>query len=84
MLISAAPELKPCPIQSSVGWIGKTENLWALRGLQSLYIPPEPKGMTLRKRRAPTATTAPVEIAEHATEGRVTTRKRARTTRASQ
>ena len=84
MLISAAPELKPCPIQSSVGWIGKTENLWALRGLQSLYIPPEPKGMTLRKRRAPPASTAPVEIAEHATEGRVTTRKRARTTRASQ
>ncbi|KAI0692369.1 hypothetical protein C8T65DRAFT_77346 [Cerioporus squamosus] len=82
--VEAILQLKPCPIQSSVGWIGRTENLWALRGLQSMYIPPEPKGMTLRRRRAPPATTASADVAEEPVEGRVVTRKRARTTRASQ
>ncbi|RDX41495.1 hypothetical protein OH76DRAFT_1449640 [Lentinus brumalis] len=82
--VEAILQLKPCPVQSSVGWIGRLENLWALRGLQSLYIPPEPKGMTLRKRRAPPATTASADVAEEPVEGRVTTRKRTRTTRAWQ
>ncbi|RPD53998.1 hypothetical protein L227DRAFT_567594 [Lentinus tigrinus ALCF2SS1-6] len=82
--VEAILQLKPCPVQPAVGWIGKTENLWALRGLQSMYIPPEPKGMTLRKRRAPPATTPSAEIAEEPVEGRVSTRKRTRTTRASQ
>ena len=59
--------------------------MWALRGLQSLYVPPEPKGMTLRKRKAPSAPTATSsELAEVHVEARVNTRKRTRTTRASQ
>ncbi|KAI0737591.1 hypothetical protein C8Q80DRAFT_1222839 [Daedaleopsis nitida] len=77
--------MKPCPIESRVGWIGKAENLWALRGLQSMYIPPEPKGMTLRKRRNAPVTLNAAELAEdHGEAPRVSTRKRTRTTRASQ
>ena len=78
--------LRPCPIVSSVGWMGIQENTWALEGLQSLYIPaqvvPQKKagGMTLRKRKASGAN------AEDDVEGAAAAapRKRTRTTRASQ
>lgn len=77
-------EMRPSPIVSRVGWIGKQENLWALRGLQSMYIPPEPKGMTLRKRKPAPTSTVDADVAEEPAETRVNTRKRTRATRASQ
>ncbi|KAI0780280.1 hypothetical protein C8Q74DRAFT_1316591 [Fomes fomentarius] len=82
--VDAVIQMRPSPIMSRVGWIGKQENLWALRGLQSMYIPPEPKGMTLRKRKPAPTSTVDADMTEEPAETRVNTRKRTRATRASQ
>ena len=81
--------LRPCPVSSSVGWMGIQENTWALEGLQSLYIPaqvvPQKKagGMTLRKRKAAAANNANAQAYSPDDESEKP-RKRVRTTRASQ
>ena len=85
-------ELRPCPISSSVGWMGIQENTWALEGLQSLYVPaqivPQKKagGMTLRKRKAAANNNANATqaLAATADDEPEKPRKRVRTTRASQ
>ncbi|KAI0666598.1 hypothetical protein C8Q78DRAFT_436781 [Trametes maxima] len=84
-------QLRPCPIVSHVSWLGLPENIWALQGLQSAYIPPPPPqaekpkagNMTLRKRKAPAASSASSSLLpEEGAPLRVSPRKRQRTTRA--
>ncbi|KAI1785906.1 hypothetical protein LXA43DRAFT_975984 [Ganoderma leucocontextum] len=85
-VVDSVLQLRPCPVSSSVGWMGIQENTWALEGLQSLYVPaqvvPQKKagGMTLRKRKA-TANNASTQPVDEEPEK---PRKRVRTTRASQ
>nr|VWO98983.1 Beta-xylanase (EC [Ganoderma boninense] len=87
-VVDSVLQLRPCPVLSSVGWMGIQENTWALEGLQSLYIPAQvvqqkkAGGMTLRKRKA-TANNANAQ-SPAADDEPEKPRKRVRTTRASQ
>ncbi|KAJ3474780.1 hypothetical protein NLI96_g12258 [Meripilus lineatus] len=49
--------MSPCPISAPFGWLGITENVWLVDGIQAISFPPrpatkKPNGMTLRKRKA--------------------------------
>ena len=49
--------MSPCPISAPFGWLGISENVWLVDGIQAVCFPPrpasnKPNGMTLRKRKA--------------------------------
>jgi hypothetical protein len=84
----AATEFSPCPIETPIGWVGTTENLWLVEGLQASLFPTKKEGkkvdngMMLRKRKAqaivdPSIAAVPAATVE--TEDRP--RKRTRTSR---
>lgn len=90
-VVSCAPDLSPCPIASPVGWLGISENLWLVDGLQASVFPTKKEGkkvdngMLLRKRKAQANAAAAAQVQGGATgDLEERPRKRTRTTKASE